>query len=136
MPTVGASTCLCGVCIDDSSLMTHQAQNSGSFSNNCCRSEQIFQVIDSAPDDSSLMTHQAQNSGSFSNNCCRSEQIFQVIDFKAGQARSSTGLVLVWTEYLFCLTPLKGAAAEHQLISSLAAEGATSPEKSSYLESR
>ena len=101
MPTVGASTCLCGVCIDDSSLMTHQAQNSGSFSNNCCRSEQIFQVIDS----------------------------------KAGQARSSTGLVLAWTEYLFCLAPLKGAAAEHQLISSLAAEGATSPEKSSSVES-
>ena len=65
------------------------------------------------------MSHQAQTSGSFSNNCCRSEQIFQVIDSKAGQARSSTGLVLAWTEYLFCLAPLKGAAAEHQLISSL-----------------
>ena len=82
--------------------------------NNCFRSFQ-----NSAPDESSRMSHQAQTSGSFSNNCCRSEQIFQVIDSKAGQARSSTGLVLAWTEYLFCLAPLKGAAAEHQLISSL-----------------
>ena len=53
---------------------------------------------------------------SFSNNCCRSEQIF--------------------LDWIFVLPgTFKRAAAEHQLSSSLAAEEATSPEKSSSLVS-